>query len=64
MRLGQLQRLPVADPGRRDRRLGDQCAAYDLDDCQRVPITVRIDTDHVVHFLCEHGLHLQLRLGA
>jgi len=35
-------------------RLEHDCTTGDLHDRKRVRITVRIDTDHEVHFICKH----------
>ena len=48
------QRLRVAAPAGRRRRLRDQRASTRVDDRKRVLVTMCIDADHVVQFVCKH----------
>jgi len=46
--------MRVTAAARGDIRLEHDRTTDDLDDRKRVRVTVRIDTDHEVHFICKH----------
>jgi len=46
--------LRVALAARRRARLEYDPAAHDVHDRERVRVTVRINTDHVVQLICKH----------
>jgi hypothetical protein len=54
MPLGELQRSCVTVAVRDYRRLEHDSATDDLDDSERVRVTVRVDTHDVVQLICEH----------
>ena len=52
--IDELQRLCVPLAVRTDGRLEDHSAADDLNDRDRVPVALRVDTNHVVQLICKH----------
>ena len=59
----ELQRVRIAVTARGNRLLEDDRAADDVHDRERMRVTVRVDTDHVVQLICKHHFYLQPRLG-
>ena len=54
MFLDEPQRGGVAVAVCEHRRLGDDRAADDVHDRERVRVAVRVDTDDVIQLICEH----------
>ncbi len=63
MLIDELQGLRVTAAVRGHGRLKQNGSADDMHNRKRMRITMRIDTDHVVDFICKHHFHLQPRLG-
>ena len=59
----ELQRVCIAVTARDNRLLEDDRAGDDVHDRERMRVTVRVDTDHVVQLICKHHFYLQPRLG-
>jgi hypothetical protein len=60
--VGEANRLRVAAGARPHRPLRDQPAARRANDRDRVPIAMRVDSDHVVQLVCKHHADPPTRL--